>query len=356
MPHLNVPLTHTSYDVVVEKNILSSAGNEAARLILPGRCAVVTDSNVGPLHAKTLIESLCAAGFDPILITVPAGETSKSLTQAEAISDQMIEAKLDRHSSLFALGGGVIGDLAGFVASIFYRGIPLVQIPTTLLAQVDSSIGGKTGVNSSLGKNLLGTFYQPRLVITDPATLTTLPKEIFRDGFAEIIKHAIIADRDMLKILPIDQNADLTDLIARNIAIKASIVAEDEHETSGRRALLNFGHTIGHAIEAVGNYEIFSHGEAVSLGIIAALDLSVCHAGLSQQEKEQVIELLHLCGLPTQLPQQFSLDNILEALARDKKFEQGAIRFVLTPGLGEAFISSNITLKEISNAIERLVL
>ncbi|MFI0348337.1 MAG: 3-dehydroquinate synthase [Chthoniobacterales bacterium] len=355
MPHINVPLTHNSYDVVIAKNILSSTGNEAAKLISPGRCTIVTDSNVGPLHAETLMSSLRAASFDPILITVPAGENSKSLAQAEAIGDQMINAKLDRHSSLFALGGGVIGDLAGFVASIFYRGIPFVQIPTTLLAQADSSIGGKTSVNSSLGKNLLGTFYQPSLVITDPALLSTLPKKTFYDGFAEMIKHAIIADREMLKLLPMDQNEDLSNLIAHNVAIKASIVAEDEREISGRRALLNFGHTIGHAIEAAGNYEIFSHGEAIALGTVAALDLSVQHAGLPEEEKEKIITILKSCGFLIRIPQKFSLNKILEALARDKKFQQGAIRFVLTPRLGEAFVSSDITLQEISKASRRLI-
>lgn len=349
---INIPLSTDPYKVFVGENLLKLAGSTTSSIISPCRCAILSDENVAPLYAQKLIDSLREAHFEPLLITIPATEKSKSLEQVQSISSQMFEAGLNRKASLFALGGGVIGDLAGFIASIFCRGIPLIHLPTTLLAQVDSSLGGKTGVNLLQGKNLLGTFHQPCLVLSDTTTLSTLPKKIFNDGFAEIIKHAIIGDRDMLSLFPINQKQDLSSLIARNIKIKGSIVAEDEYDTFGRRALLNFGHTIGHAIEAATNYEIFSHGEAIALGIVAALNLSMRHAGLPPEEYQQIIQLLCSCELPTRIAQQIPHEKIIKALLMDKKFQQGSIRFILSPRLGHAFISSDITLKEIEKTLQ----
>jgi 3-dehydroquinate synthase len=344
-----VPLADHSYRVVVGSGLLTCAGARIRDVSKASRCALVTDSIVGPLYAETVRRSLEESGFDVVIITVPSGESSKSLTQVAFVCDAMIAAGLDRSALLVALGGGVVGDLAGFVAAIYYRGIPFVQIPTTIVAQVDSSIGGKTGVNAAGGKNLLGAFHQPVLVLADVSTLSTLPEREFNEGFAEVIKHAAIRDRAML-----DHLDDLTSLVARNVAIKAAIVTEDEFETKGVRALLNFGHTIGHGIEAAAGYGRFLHGEAISLGLVAACRLSVQKAGLPSGDAALLISMLARYRLPLQLPGDISTDNILQALRKDKKFHAGAVRFVLLRALGEAFVSSEITEKDVVNAIEGL--
>ena len=315
---------------------------------------MITDDVVGPLHGQVLITSLKAAGFDPHLLSIPSGEASKSMAVAADLCNRLIELGLDRKSAVFALGGGVVGDLAGFVASIHYRGIPVIQLPTTVVAQVDSAIGGKTGVNSPLGKNLIGTFHQPSLVLADTSILSTLPQHIFREGLAEAIKHAVIADASLLEVLPTDATADLTPLIARNASIKARVVAEDEFETKGTRALLNFGHTIGHSIESVAGYGTLSHGECVAIGMIAALDLSVRLVGLPQDQADRVQAVITACGLPTAIPKDLPTQLILAALGRDKKFDRGSIRFVLTKELGSAFVSDKVTLDDVTGAVERL--
>ncbi|HEY5777464.1 MAG TPA: 3-dehydroquinate synthase [Terrimicrobiaceae bacterium] len=349
-----VSLAGKPYESIVGNEILSRTG-EFVRAILPaGSCAVVTDSNVGPLYAQAVARSLQGAGFTPIVITIPAGEGSKSLAIAETICDEMITAGLDRGGFVAALGGGVIGDLAGFVASIYYRGIPHVQMPTTVVAQVDSAIGGKTGVNARGGKNLIGSFHQPALVIADPAVLSTLPKREFNEGIAEVIKHAVIRDAKMLDDLTRVAAFDLPSLIARNQQIKARIVSEDEFEKLGLRALLNFGHTIGHAIENAAGYGRFLHGEAVSLGIAAALDLSVDRAGLPIDQAEIVLKSLSAFDLPVKMPHDIPTHALMKALGKDKKFEAGAIRFVLTKSLGSAFVSREVTEGDVRRAIENL--
>jgi len=355
---VSVPLQDSPYEILISSGILSLAGELAAKVVKPCRCVLISDEIVAPLHAPRVLESLQSAGFEPHLLTVPAGEASKSMAVVADLCDQMIQLGLDRKSALFALGGGVVGDLAGFVASIHYRGIPVIQLPTTVVAQVDSSIGGKTGVNSPLGKNLIGTFHQPRLVLSDTATLSTLPERIFQEGLAEAIKHAVIADEPMLALLldllPLDRSSDLSSLIARNAAIKTRIVGDDEFETKGTRALLNFGHTIGHAIEAVAGYGKLSHGECVAIGMIAALDLSVRLAGLPQDQAERVKKIIIACCLPTSIPSYIPIDSILAALGRDKKFDAGAIRFVLTKELGSAFVTDKVTLEDVTDAIARI--
>ena len=266
----------------------------------------------------------------------------------------MIEAGLDRSSFVVAVGGGMVGDLAGFVAAIFHRGIPCVQVPTTLLAQVDSSIGGKTGVNTGAGKNLIGAWHQPALVISDVDTLETLPPREFRQGFAELIKHALIRDAEMFERLQRFDRADLPALIRRNVEIKAAIVAADEREKTGERALLNFGHTIGHAIERAGDYRDFLHGEAVSLGMVAAAEISVRKAGLSETEREHIVRTLKAFELPTRLPADFPKEKILGAVPRDKKFTQGEVRFVIIPTIGSARLVTDVTMADIEAAIEAL--
>src|SRR5205823_3231461 len=232
---------------------------------------IVSDTNIAPEYADVLKQSLTSAEFRSMVITIPAGEKSKTLEQAGAICDRMITAGLDRQSFVIGLGGGMIGDISGFVAAIYHRGIPHAQIPTTLLAMVDSSIGGKTGVNAGAGKNLIGAVHHPAVVLDDLGVLKTLPRHEITQGFAEIIKHAIIADAEMFSMLQdVDLgNVDFETLIRRNIELKARIVAKDERDRTGERALLNFGHTVGHGIERAADYREISHGDAVSLGIVA---------------------------------------------------------------------------------------
>jgi 3-dehydroquinate synthase len=295
--------------------------------------------------------SLTDAGFRTTLIAVPAGEQSKTISEAEAICGRMIEAGLDRTSFVVALGGGLVGDLAGFAAAIYHRGIPCVQVPTTLLAQVDSSIGGKTAVNTAAGKNLIGAWHQPALVISDLDTLATLPPREWRQGFAEIVKHAATRDAAMFAMLERLEREALEPLIRRNVEIKAAIVAADERETTGQRALLNFGHTIGHAIERAGEYRDFLHGDAISLGIVAACEISVRKAGLSELERTKIVRTLELFELPTRLPADFPKEKILDAIRFDKKFAHGEVRFVVVPALGSARLATDVTIEDISAAL-----
>jgi len=347
---VSILLGERSYDVIIGTGLLSQLGS------LGGRCAVITDNNVEPLYAAPVLERLRAVGCEPLLLTVPAGEASKSLGMAGELCDRMIAAGLDRKSWIVALGGGVVGDLAGFVAAIYYRGVPFVQMPTTVIAQVDSAVGGKTGVNALHGKNLIGAFHQPRLVLADVGTLGTLPAREFNEGVAEIIKHAAIRDCTLLNALETPNlqhdTAALTEIIRRNVEIKAAIVAEDEHETKGLRALLNFGHTVGHAIENVAGYGRYLHGEAISLGLAAACHLSIQKAGLPAQDAQRILDALARFNLPLRIPADLTTDALMAALRKDKKFAQGEVRFVLCPRLGEAFVSKEVTLEDIRAAIE----
>ena len=348
-----IPLRKNPYYALVGENLLPSVGKLIQETFRgPQSCAVITDSNVAPLYAQQVIHSLQNSGHCAHLITVPAGESSKSMPQAATVCDEMIAAGLDRSSLVLALGGGVVGDLAGFVAAIFHRGIPFVQIPTTLLAQVDSSVGGKTGVNTQLGKNLIGAFHQPALVIADTLTLKTLPPREFHEGMAEIIKHGIIRDRDLIHEAPSLANNDIPKLIARNIAIKAAIVCQDQFETSGLRVHLNFGHTIGHAIEQAAGYGTLLHGEAIAIGIAAELELSVRHAGLPQHEACLALDALAACNLPLQIPAHLEETAIMAALTKDKKFTRGHVRITLTRSLGSAFLCDSLSLNHIRSAIK----
>jgi 3-dehydroquinate synthase len=343
--------------ILIGKQLLSQTGKRCQALALSGQCALISDSNVAPVFADPVKRSLLLTGFSPTLITIPAGEKSKSLEQAGSICDRMIAAGLDRESFVIGLGGGMIGDISGFVAAIYHRGIPQIQIPTTLLAMVDSSIGGKTGVDTYDGKNLIGAFHQPSLVIDDLDVLKTLPRRQFNQGFAEIIKHAIIADPKMFRILQSWKTGAahaLKRLITRNIQIKSRIVAKDERDRTGQRALLNFGHTVGHAIERAGNYRKFLHGEAVSLGIVAACAISVKRAGLRPDQRAAIVDLLARFGLPTRLPPNFPRKKILDAVKFDKKFEYGKVRFVVTPRIGAAYVADNVTFDDIREAVKQL--
>jgi 3-dehydroquinate synthase len=343
-----------SYDVFVGSKLFEKSGALVSQKVKGPACAVISDDNVAALFAQTVIASLTSAGFQPALLTIRPGEASKRLEEAGKLCDRMIQAGLDRSSFVVALGGGMVGDLAGFVAAIYHRGIPCVQMPTTLLAQVDSSVGGKTGVNTVAGKNLIGAWHQPALVISDVDALATLPAREWRQGFAEIVKHAVIRDAEMFEALQRFDRKELEALVRRNVEIKAEIVAADERETTGERALLNFGHTIGHAIERAGDYNDFLHGEAVSLGIVAACEISVRKAGLPEADTARIIQTLGAFELPIRLPSDFPREKILEAIRFDKKFAQGRVRFVVVPAIGSARLAADVTMEDIEAAIRNL--
>lgn len=356
MPTVQVNLADRSYPVLVDNGLL---GQTASILtdhgLLNHNLAIISDDTVSSHHTATLLSSFPEE--KPSLHLIPPGEASKSLSRAENICRQMARAGHGRNSLIIALGGGVVGDLAGFIASIFYRGIPFIQIPTTIVAQVDSSVGGKTGVNIPEGKNLLGAFHQPRLVIVDPETLHTLPPREFHEGFAEAIKHAAIRDPEMLpNLLAIDPTKRhiSPDLLARNIAIKARIVEADELETQDIRALLNFGHTIGHGIEASLPYGKMLHGEAIALGIRAALHISETHSHLPPSDTAKILTLLRHFHLPLTLPENITTPTIIDRLSRDKKFVSGKIRFVTLSKIGKAHIIETVTPTHLETAINHL--
>jgi 3-dehydroquinate synthase len=339
---VNVSLGQRSYVIKIGPGLLDTIGRECGRAVLGKRCAVISDRNVAPLFGKTVKESLARAGFDSEMVVVSAGETSKSLKSVEECYDELAVHRLERKSFIVALGGGVVGDLAGFVAASYLRGIPFVQVPTTLLAQVDSSVGGKVGVNLKAGKNLVGAFHQPRLVLCDLDTLRTLPMREYRAGLAEVIKYGIIYDSDLFerlegdieKLLRRDAKV-LAAVIARCCEIKADVVAQDETE-SGLRAILNFGHTIGHALEAISHYGKYLHGEAISMGQVAAAKLSAEIAGLPESDVIRIQKLFHRAGLPTNLalnPTQRK--KLFAAMKLDKKVSAGEINFVLARRIGK---------------------
>ena len=341
MRTVSVQLGNRSYAIKIAPGLLKHLGNECARLKSGDRCAIITDTNVGKIFAKPVYESLLKAGFEPVLITVPPGETAKNLKSVQSCYDQLALHKLERKSFIIALGGGVVGDLAGFVAATYLRGIPFVQIPTTLLAQVDSSVGGKTGVNLRAGKNLVGAFYQPRLVLCDSDTLKTLPEREFCAGLAEIIKYGIIFDaklfaqleHDLPKILKGEAKI-LSGIIARCCEIKAEIVSQDETE-NGLRAILNFGHTIGHAIENSSGYGKFLHGEAISIGQVAAAKLSQKTLGLPERDVQRIENLFLRAGLPVKIKlSSMQRKKFFDAMKLDKKASGGEIKFVLARKIG----------------------
>lgn len=340
--NVNVPLGSRSYQIRIGSGWLHHLGRECARLKLGDRCAIITDTNVGKRFAKPAYDSLVRAGFDPSLVIVPAGETAKSLRSVHACYDRLASHQLERKSFIVALGGGVVGDLAGFVAATYLRGISFVQVPTTLLAQVDSSVGGKVGVNLSAGKNLVGAFYQPRLVLCDLEPLRSLPEREFRAGLAEVIKYGIIYDaalfaqleRELPKMLRRDRPT-LAGVIARCCEIKARIVSQDETE-GGLRAILNFGHTIGHALEAISRYDRFLHGEAIAIGQVAAAHISTQVLGFPAGDFTRIQEIFRRAGLPTSIkltPHQRV--KLFSAMKLDKKVSNGEIKFVLAKRLGK---------------------
>jgi len=339
---VKVPLGERSYSILIGPGVLSRLGLECRKLALGRRCAIISDRNVAPRYARAAAQTLVAAGFEPILITLPPGETAKSLAIVQRCYDQLAAHRFERSSFLVALGGGVVGDLTGFVAATYLRGIPFVQAPTTLLAQVDSSVGGKVGVNLKAGKNLVGAFHQPRVVLCDLHTLRTLPPRELHAGLAEVIKYGIIHDEALFEILEKEMPGLLAlspsilgPVIARCCEIKAEIVSEDETET-GRRAILNFGHTIGHAIENSAGYGRYLHGEAIAIGQVAAARLSHEVLRLSAESVARIQHLFEQAGLPTQIRLSPALRlRVLSAMKLDKKVSGGQIKFVLAEKIGK---------------------
>jgi len=353
-----VSLGSRSYQIKVGGGLLARLGADCAALKLGQRCAVLTDSNVGKKFAKAALKSLAKSGFAPVLITVPAGEKSKCLAVVEKCLDQLAKHRLERKSFIVALGGGVVGDLAGFVAATYLRGIPFVQVPTSLLAQVDSSVGGKTGVNLKSGKNLVGAFYQPRLVLCDLDTLKALPRREFVSGLAEVIKYGIIYDavlfsqleRNLPKLLQRDSKT-LRDVVARCCEIKADVVGQDETE-SGLRAILNFGHTIGHAIENSSGYGKYLHGEAISIGQVAAAELSRKLLGLPAGDVMRIEKLFARAGLPVGIKLSAAQRKKLFAAMRlDKKVSGGEIKFVLAEKIGRVKFGCRVPAERLDEVI-----
>ncbi|MGO8765542.1 MAG: 3-dehydroquinate synthase [Limisphaerales bacterium] len=359
----NVPvkLGTRSYAIKIGNGLLVRMGAECRRLGLGRRCAIITDGNVGKFYSKTVFDALARAGFFSSLITVANGETAKNLRTVQVCYDQLAAQRLDRKSFIVALGGGVVGDLAGFVAATYLRGIPFVQAPTTLLAQVDSSVGGKTGVNLRAGKNLVGAFYQPRLVLCDLDTLGTLPEREYRAGLAEVIKYGIIYDaklfavleRGLPKILKRDHKA-LAPVIARCCQIKAEVVSQDETE-GGLRAILNFGHTIGHAIENSSGYGKYLHGEAISIGQIAAARLSQKLTRLRAGEADRIEDLFQRANLPARIrlnaPQR---QKLFAAMRLDKKADDGEIKFVLAKKIGKVVWNQRVPESLITETLDAI--
>ena len=339
MESLTVSLAERSYEIIIGDGCLADTGRLCRESGLRGRVAVVTNPTVKPLYFQPVLESLSAAGYDVLKIELPDGEEFKNLATVNSIYTDLIQGGFDRGCFLIALGGGVIGDITGFVASTFLRGVPFVQIPTTLLAQVDSSVGGKTGVNHELAKNLIGSFYQPRLVISDTGTLSTLGLRDFVAGLAEVIKYGIVLDKGFFSFLIenrerilLRQCDFLVHLVRRCCELKAHVVAQDEHEAE-LRAVLNYGHTLGHAVETLSGYDVFRHGEAVAIGMAQAAAISESYGYADHADTARIVDLILALGLPTKLPP-FTVEEYATVLLRDKKVRAQGLTFVCNRGIG----------------------
>jgi len=353
---LNVTLPQHSYSILVEKGSLQSLGTWVASLWNPQKIAIITDETVDKLYGDLVIQQLTSQGFETVKITVPPGEPSKSLKNVQLLYDFLSDQQFTRSDGIIALGGGVIGDLAGFVAATYMRGIHYLQVPTTLLAQVDSSIGGKTGVNTRTAKNLVGAFWQPDGVLIDPDTLTTLESRRIREGIAEIVKSAAIADAQLWHLL--EPMADEAELLAHSEAVitaclkvKRQVVEEDELD-NGNRLILNFGHTIGHAIEQTSGYGVISHGEAVSLGMVQISQIAEKKNLMPKGCTATIIAMLQKFNLPVK-PKTWDEDALFTALTHDKKTRGDQIKIILLEYIGAAKIVT-ITIEEMKEYLERV--
>lgn len=358
MNTLRIELGDRGYDIRIGDGVLDKAGEYIAGACKGRSAAIVTNPRIGELYAARVVKSLEDAGFSVEVISVPAGERYKTLHTVSAIYEKVLDQRLDRGSILIGLGGGIVGDMTGFAAATFMRGIDFVQIPTSLLAQVDASIGGKTGVNLSRGKNLVGAFHQPKIVLADTRVLDTLPRREFRAGLAEIIKHGIIRDVDYFDflehnlpaILRLDPAA-LAQTIKRSCEIKAAVVREDERE-AGLRRILNFGHTAGHAVERLTKYRKYKHGEAVAIGMLAAVlvarELGTAESALV----DRVSQVIRRAELPCALPVEIEPQDIVTAMGFDKKVTHGRLHVVLANSIGQSFVADDISPETWLKALE----
>lgn len=357
MPDVVVSLGENSYRIHLGSGILSQMGSALQSLGVSKRMMVVTNPVISGLYSAVLTDGLKRSGFDVVSASVPDGEEYKSLEVAGQLYDQLISNRLDRRSALIALGGGVIGDLAGFVAATYLRGVPFVQVPTTLLAQVDSSVGGKVAVNHTEGKNLIGAFYQPRLVWADLSTLKTLPRREYLSGLAEVAKYGVVADERLLsyleanasRILDLDLGV-LEKIVARCCEIKARLVEKDERD-QGPRMILNYGHTVGHALEAATGYTTYTHGEAVAVGMGVAARIAHKLGVLVSEDMERQENLLRALELPTTVPKGVDLTKVMDAIQLDKKVINNKVRFVIPRAIGDVYVTDQIPLQTAVEAV-----
>jgi len=355
---LQVGLDDRSYPIMIEDGLMARVGSDLAERRIGNKYGVIADDHVASLYGSTLMKSMEKVGLTTELFTFSQGEASKNLQTFTDISRQLARAGFDRGDGLVALGGGVTGDLTGFVAASYMRGVPFVQVPTTLLSQVDSSVGGKTGVDIPEGKNLVGAFYQPECVYIDTAVLTTLPMAEFTGGMAEVIKYGVIRDKDFFiflernidQILALDRQT-IQEMIYTCCKIKADVVAEDERESNIRR-ILNFGHTIGHAVEAASDYSII-HGEAVAIGMVAALRIAVGSELCRRQEAGRVAALIHNYGLPTEIPHHLDWQRIKSYLKSDKKTIGNRVFYVLPTCIGEVRITDDVSEELVDEVLKK---
>ncbi len=352
-----IDLGPRSYTIHIGYNLIGRAG-EILRGVLGGeRAMVVTNYTVGSLYGKSIRDQLEKSGIYPVFAEIPDGEEYKSLSTAGELYDLAYRNELDRRSSILALGGGVVGDLAGFVAATYLRGVPLIQIPTTLLAQVDSSVGGKVAVNHPRGKNIIGAFYQPSAVVADLAALKTLPEREVRAGMAEVIKYGVIADEiffgwleeNLERALSLDPAA-VEEIVTVSCRIKAAVVKEDETER-GSRAVLNFGHTVGHAVESLTGYKTYRHGEAVAMGMAAAARMAVRMGLLGQAEMDRIVSILVRAGLPVDVPANLDREELIRSMHRDKKVVSSRLTFVLPVAVGKVEIVRDVEEEAIVSSL-----
>ncbi len=363
MPEIAVSLNEHSYKVLIESGLLGRADELLAPFARDGRLLVVTDSIVGRLAAPRLSATLAAVGIDVKIFELPAGEGSKSWTQLERLTDWLLGQHVERSDHIIALGGGVVGDITGFAAHIVKRGCNFIQVPTSLLAQVDSSVGGKTAINSASGKNLVGAFHQPALVLIDPDLLQSLPPRELAAGFAEVVKYGLIDDAAFFDWCANNAAAFFAGdaaareyAIAHSVAAKARIVAEDERELTGRRALLNLGHTFGHALEAETGYsQRLLHGEAVAAGMALAFRYSVRRGHCPTDAADRVAALLRKSGLPTTLAEAGVAASgavLVEHMLHDKKKAGGNLPFLLANGIGQTFLAKDVDLADVAQFLD----
>ncbi|MEO0927806.1 MAG: 3-dehydroquinate synthase [Cyanobacteria bacterium J06643_13] len=359
MPNITVDLPQDSYQIAIATDSLKQLGAKMKQLKLGNKVLVISNPEIFGHYGDTCLNSLREAGFDTYTHLIPAGESHKHLQSIQQVYDTAQANHLERSSTFVALGGGVIGDMTGFAAATWLRGVNFVQVPSTLLAIVDASVGGKTGVNHPQGKNLIGAFYQPKLVAIDPSLLKTLPLKEFRAGMAEVIKYGVIWDEDLFTKLEHHDRLDslehvgdsfLETIVTRSCQAKAEVVGEDEKE-AGLRAILNYGHTTGHAVESLTHYQQFVHGEAVAIGMVAAGKIAIAMGLWTQPEADRQNALITKAGLPTEIPIEIAIADILETIKSDKKVKAGKVRFILPTAIGKVIITDRVTPEIISQAL-----